>query len=295
MLGYIVPQKSELRVREYEIYNAYYCAVCHSIRDRYGQLPRLMLSFDSVFLAMLAASLSDEDDAVTEFRCGTHPWRKRNTLGKQRDGSSASVRKRENRPPASLGEIDYAADMLILLGYYNLLDDKADEKKAIGYLGSTALSGAFKKAKKNHPEKAELIQDGLRRLSTLEGRKEGSIDVVAEPFAKIMEEVFDIGAEDKAVTAGFRKIGYHIGKWIYLIDAADDLEKDRKKHSYNPLRYKAMDRESLLLNLRLYLSAVAETMDLLPIRKNRAILENIAYIGMNKKTDDIAEKFGNEE
>ncbi|MDR1068849.1 MAG: DUF5685 family protein, partial [Clostridiales Family XIII bacterium] len=78
MLGYIVPAKGELKVREFEIYNAYYCAVCRAVKKRYGELPRLMLSFDSAFLAMLLTAAENAEDGITEFRCAVHPWRKNN-------------------------------------------------------------------------------------------------------------------------------------------------------------------------------------------------------------------------
>ena len=290
MLGYIVPCKSELKIREFEVYNAYYCAVCHSIRDRYGQLPRLLLSYDSVFLAMMISALDSSNDEIKTFHCLTHPFKKRNIV-------------------SSMPEIDYAADILVILAYFNLKDDKEDERKAIGYAGELLLRSAYKKIKARMPDKAATICDSLDEIKRLEKADETQIDVIEEPFAVIMETVMDwpgiddleinVEVNDKkafliSMHLAYRQIGHYLGKWIYLIDAIDDLEMDIKSGSYNPLKYEEYTKERLHLNLQLYLAKVAEAMELLPLRKNIEILKNIVYVGLNIKTDEILEKFSKE-
>ena len=286
MFGYVIPNKSELKVREFEVYNAYYCAVCHSIRDRYGQLPRLLLTYDSAFLAMLISSLNDNQDDIDEFRCMTHPSRIRNVI-------------------KSTDEIDYAADMMILLGYYNLKDDYEDEKSLIGLAGSLYLKRAFKKLKDKYPEKTELVGRYLKQLSEVEKKNSDIFDEAAEPFSLLMEEIFDF---DKFSYNGYknecRKIGFHMGKWIYLMDAFDDLEKDIKKGNYNPVLiqfgykkddfqnesiedFKIRTNERIRLNLELYLANIGEQVDNLPLKKNKEIIENIVYLGLLGKTDEI--------
>jgi hypothetical protein len=290
MLGYVVPCKSELKLREFEIYNAYYCAICHSIRDRYGQLPRLLLSYDAVFLAMMLSAPSETADEITTFRCVTHPGKKRNIAVCTR-------------------EIDYAADMMLLLGYFNLKDDREDEGTPLGYAGEWFLRGAYRKIRGRMPEKAERIAACLGEMRALERERTDSLDRIAEPFANLMSEVMDYTgladirpAEDSGLSDGdytrslrsaYRRVGYHLGKWIYLIDAIDDLEDDKKHDSYNPLRYMddgAAPAERLKLNLLLYLAEIAEVMELLPLRKNAPILENIVYVGLNRRTEEILNK-----
>ena len=289
MLGYIVPQKSELKLREFEIYNAYYCAVCRSIRDRYGQLPRLLLSYDAVFLAMLHAAATDRPETIRVFRCGTHPGRKRNLA-------------------MGTPEIDYAADIMLLLGYQKLRDDRMDEKRLRGFAGEALLRRAYRKIRSAWPQKVSIIEAQLDALDTLELAREPRADAAAEPFALLMAEALDYPGVDavpmrensliapsdyiEGLRQAYRKIGYHLGKWVYLIDAADDLEADVRHDSYNPLRYGEKDVEQLQLSLKLSLSEIADTMDLLPIRKNRAIIENIVYVGLNIKTEEIFGKLG---
>jgi hypothetical protein len=297
MLGYVVPQKSELKLREFESYQAYYCAVCHAIRDRVGQLPRLMLSYDAVFLAMMIESPLEGDENISEFRCMTHPWRRRNI---------ADV------TPG----VAYAADMLVLLGYNKLIDDANDEHKIRGTFGKIGIKRAYKKVRALYPEKAVIIENALDLQAQLEMDEESSLDQLAEPSAIIMEEVFDWpgliaglrvkpamtrdGESDSALRmsdryldslrVAYRMLGRELGRWIYIIDAVDDLTDDVKSGSYNPLKFREYSRERLELTMKLSLATLSEAADVLPLRRNQAILENIIYVGLNMKTDEVIRK-----
>lgn len=287
MFGYVIPNKSELKVREFEVYNAWYCAVCHSLRDRYGQIPRLLLTYDSVFLAMILSTMNDKENSKTIFRCMTHP-------GKERYVASGTP------------EIDYAADMLVLLGYYNLKDDYEDEKSIVGLAGSTYLKRAFKKIKNKYPEKVKIIGEQLQNLTKIEKRNSDIFDEAAEPFSLLMEEVFDYDGmpEYDKYREAYRKIGFHLGKWIYLVDAFDDLKKDIEKKNYNPIiqqfkygidnyagesldDFKLRTNERIRLNLTLYLANIGECVERIPLNNNKEIIDNIVYLGLLTKTDDI--------
>jgi hypothetical protein len=331
MLGYAVPQKSELKLREFEIYQAYYCAVCHAIRDRVGQLPRLMLSYDAVFLAMMIESPLTDDENISEFRCLTHPWRRRNIA--------------EVTPG-----IAYAADRLVLLGYNKLVDDANDEHKIRGIFGKIGLKRAYRKVRALYPEKAVIIEGALELQARLELDEESSLDQLAEPSAIIMEEVFDwpglrdglrvkpamtreggcdassreggcgaalreggcdaspregdggaalrgcvgdtstiVGYAD-SLRLAYRLLGRELGRWVYIVDAVDDLTDDVKSGAFNPLKLGEYSRERLELTLKMSLATLAETADLLPLRRNRAVVENIIYVGLNMKTDEVIRK-----
>ncbi|MDR0817260.1 MAG: DUF5685 family protein [Clostridiales Family XIII bacterium] len=273
MFGYIIPAKSELKVREFEIYNAYYCGVCRSIAARYGQLPRFMLTYDAAFIAMMLAASDERPEDIRAFHCMTHPSRKRNLA---------------ERTP----EIDYAADVMLLLAYLHMEDDRADEHKIRGIAGMAALGSTFRKIKKRLPEKVTFAQNCLREQSALEAAGEKSIDRASEPTAQLMAGLLDWRDADwsPAVHAGYKMIGRSLGRWIYMIDAIDDIEKDRKSGAYNPLKQSGADKERLKMQMTLCLSDAAEALDLLPIKKNRKILENIIYVGLNIKQDEILQR-----
>lgn len=300
MLGYVKPDKPELKIKEFEIYGGYYCGICKSIAGRYGQLPRLTLNYDSVFLAILLAGISPEKEHIKIERCIIHPEKKRTIL--------------YDSP-----EIDYAADILLLLAYYKLKDDYQDEGSKKAALGAALMKGTYKKLRSTVPEKCAYVRDRLSELSRLEKENCPSIDRSAEPFAKLMEEVFDYPGWHKqgeaADTAGgaaessenadlsqtFRRIGYHLGKWIYLIDAFDDIEENVARKSFNPLlfqfefdpkreevsEFKDRIRERVERNLVLYLAEIAKSCDQLKFEKNQGLIENILYFGLMRKTEEV--------
>ncbi|HWQ79651.1 MAG TPA: DUF5685 family protein [Anaerovoracaceae bacterium] len=287
MLGYIKPDKPELKIKEFEIYGGYYCGICKSIGRRYGQFPRLALNYDSVFLAILTAAVSTDAEHIEIERCVIHPAKKRTIL--------------YDSP-----EIDYAADILLLLAYYKLKDDYRDDRSLKSAAAAALMGGTFHKLSDSVPEKCAYVRERLRELTRLEDENCPSIDRSAEPFAKLMEEVFDYPGLKKEENAAelsqiFRRIGYHLGKWIYLIDAYDDIDDDLKKKSFNPLpiqfefdpakesvsQFKERIRERVERNLMLYLAEIAKGCGLLKLEKNQGLIENILYFGLMRKTEEI--------
>lgn len=274
MLGYVTIYKGEMKVWEYEMYQGYYCGICKSIGRRYGQIPRMTLSYDAVFLALIIAGLNEDEDIVKQEHCITHHIKKNPVVY----GNSA---------------IDYAADMMVILAYHKLLDDWKDDKDIKAFGGKTMLRGAYRKLKAKYPPACESIETSLEKLSQLEKEKSGSLDAVSEAFADIMEILFTGYHNDDKVKRMLKEVGRNLGKWIYVIDAFDDLEKDKKGGAYNPLIYRrneALGVENLLYE---YLAATANAYDLLSIRKNKGILDNIIFMGLRSRTDLIARK-GNE-
>lgn len=311
MLGYVKIDKGELKVREYEVYCGYYCGICKSIGRRYGQLPRMALSYDAAFLAILLASLDDAPDAPLQEHCVVHPIRKKTMI--------------YNRA------VDYAGDVMLLLAWYKLLDDAKDENRLYAKATMVMLRGIYRKLEIRYPALCKGIEENLEALSALEHAKCDSIDQAADAFSRIMETIFREGvlalyapedgsaqpeqpgepdrpeqpAPDKAdadtlaETAG--RIGWHLGKWIYLMDAIDDIEENLESGSYNPLLYRFSydaSRETpsefreriepdLRFNLFHYLAIASNSLQELPLQKNRGILENIIYLGLYRKTEEI--------
>ncbi len=287
MLGYVKPDKPELKIKEFEIYGAYYCGICKSIAKRYGQFSRLALNYDSVFLAILIAGISEGKESLKFERCIVHPEKKRTIVY-----DSAFV--------------DYAADILLLLAYYKLKDDYLDEKNMKAALGMVFMKGTYRKLLNTVPDKCVFVKEQLSELNRLEKENCAAIDRSAEPFAKLMEEVFDYpGLKQKGngeeLSNIYRRIGYHLGKWIYLIDAYDDIEEDLKKKAFNPLilqfeydvsnempqQFKIRIKERVERNLVLYLAEIAKSCSHLKLEKNKGLIDNILYFGLMRKTEEI--------
>jgi hypothetical protein len=197
--------------------------------------------------------------------------------------------------------MDYVADMNVLLSWLNLEDKWQDDKSKIAYAGMLALKSAYKRVKAKYPNKSQVIIEQLKRLSQLENDHCDSIDEAAEPFAKLMEEVIqhDKIDWDNGSKMVIPWIGYHVGKWIYTIDALDDLEKDIQNRAYNPFihqyKYQGEDktefRDKMLkdaeFNLISTLSEIGRSFELLNFKQNKDIIGNIIYLGMQKKTETI--------
>lgn len=284
MFGYIVPEKPEMKIKDYELFRAYYCGVCRSIGRRQGQLKRFMLSYDSAFLAILLSAASGERITVLKKRCMAHPLEKRHMVD-------------EN------AVIEYASDINTILAYYNLEDKKRDEGSFVSASALIMLKKSFNRLRRKYERKCAAMQEHLAELVRLEKEKCASMDMAAEPFAKLMEEIMAYGplCTDEKTEKILRWTGYNLGKWIYLLDAYDDLEKDIKKGSYNPLiyqyRYEGQDlgefreqiRDRVEFNLTYSLNEISRAFELLDIKMNKDILENIIYLGMLRKTEKILE------
>lgn len=282
MFGYIVPEKPEMKIKEYELFRAYYCGVCRSIGKRHGQFKRLTLSYDSAFLAVLLTAIADERVNIEKKRCMAHPLAKRHMA-------------------AGSGVVDYASDINILLAYYNLKDKRRDGGKIIPAAAMAALHRVFLKLRKRYDRKCGIMENRLNELISLEKEKCASMDKAAEPFARLMEEVtaYEPLCSDEKNEQKLRWIGYNLGKWIYLIDAFDDIEEDITEGNYNPLIYqygyesgsvaefKRQIQKNVEFNLTYSLNEIAKAYELFNIKINSGILENIIYMGMLRKTENI--------
>lgn len=282
MFGYVLPEKPELKIKEYELFRAYYCGVCKSIGQKWGQLPRVVLNYDCTFLAILLSSIYEDTMEIKNQRCIAHPVKKHAYIHKNKF-------------------VEYASDMNILLAYYNLRDNWVDDKQMISGAGMVVLRHAFKQIRKKYTVKCEEMENYLSMLSQLEKTGCASMDQAAEPFARLMETLMDfepVGESNNSIAA-LKWLGYNLGKWIYIIDAYDDLEEDIKKGSYNPLarqfkltskpdsETQTIIRERVEFNLTYTLSQIAKSVELLNFKHSKGIIENIVYMGMLRKTEKI--------
>lgn len=283
MLGYVTADKPELKMREFEQYRGYYCGVCKSIGRRYGQLPRMVLSYDAAFLALLLAGLSEKKDEPTKERCIANPLKKKVVVSNE--------------------AVDYAADVMLILAWYKLLDDAHDEGKLSAKAATSALKGIYRKLQQARPGLCAKVGEHLAQLTQLEDAKCTSLDEAAEAFARIMEAIFEEGPmpENFREQVVLRRIGYHLGKWIYLMDAIDDIEENIQSGAYNPLLYrftyepgepdfKNRIMDTCRFNLFHYLGEIGKAVDLLSLKKNRGVIENIIYSGLLRKTEEMTKE-----
>ncbi|MCR5789408.1 MAG: DUF5685 family protein [Lachnospiraceae bacterium] len=263
MFGYVIVNKQELKFREFDRYRSYYCGLCRSLRENHGGLGQLSLSYDMTFVIMLLTALYEPETAEGLVKCAAHPFEKHPT--------------RRNRFTY------YAADMNLLLTYEKCLDDWKDERKVLRRLYAAGLKGKKKRIEERYPKKAETIREALQTIQDYEVTREVNIDLPAGAFGTIMAEIlaYDQDPWEKEL----RAIGFYLGKFIYIMDAFDDLEKDRKSGSYNPLLLRSSDEVSLTEDtenmLVMMMGECCRAFERLPIvSEDAVILRNILYSGV---------------
>lgn len=220
MFGYVRPQKSELLVREFEQYRGVYCALCKQLGKSYGAISRMTLSYDCTFLAMLLMGLSGSPAGFETGRCVVNPLKKCTYCTGERK------------------ELIYAAALSVTMIWRKLKDDLADDRlpgKLRACLILPLLARAHKKAARQYPEMERLAAALAQGQKEAERSAEASVDMCAEPTAAMLAGVCRNAAQDETQGRLLEQFGYFLGRWIYLMDAADDLEKDLKEGAFNPL------------------------------------------------------------
>ncbi len=274
MFGYVVINEQELKVREVGLYRSYYCGFCKRLREKYGFPGQMTLSYDMTFLILLLTDLYDAEDEVGMTRCLAHPL------------ESHATRCNEFT--------DYAADMNLILSYYASEDDWKDEHKVRRLLLSGLLKGRSSRAAVDYGHKAAVIKDRLDKLHEAEEQNETDIDRMAGYFGDIMAELFAVKEDDWETP--LRRMGFYLGKFIYIMDAYDDLEKDIRNGSYNPLRPLAdrADYDDYCHQiLTMMISRSCEAFELLPCVELLPIMRNILYSGVWTRYNIVRDKKSN--
>jgi len=277
MFGYVRTDEPYLYKKDEVLFNSLYCGICKSIGKVCGQKARLCLTYDIAFFSAIAHNILGEDITIKKQRCITH-WFKRRPIA-QRDKLT-----------------DLLADINVLLAYYKVQDDIVDQGKGKGK--KLLLKKGFKKAEKRNKEISNIIKEQYELLREEEKSNCSSIDRICEPFAVMMERLSNIVFGEKA-TEDTASLFYNLGKWIYLIDALDDFEKDKKEDNYNvfveihgknsPFTTVVRDTElSFVLN-SIFVS-IQENLKNIKFNFNTDLIENILLKGIQKKTKAVIEK-----
>lgn len=270
MFGYVTVHKEELKMKDYTTYKGFYCGLCRTLQVSFGPVGQSTLTYDMTFFVILLTSLYESEIKKEQHRCVVHPVKKQLQLRNEIS--------------------QYAADMNMIMSYYHFKDDWDDEQRISGFVGKTVLTGTYKKICEKYPRQSAVIKEQMEQLNRLEKENSYDLDQVSGTFGKLMGELFVLN-EDQWSTY-LREFGFNLGKFIYLMDAYDDLESDKKKHVYNPLtklsmekkeEYEAVVRDSLTL----LMTEATENFEKLPCLEFADILRNILYVGVWEKYDRI--------
>lgn len=271
MFGYIRICEPELKVKDLRRYRAFYCGLCRTLKEKYGSPGQMTLSYDLTFIAILLNSLYESELRDSACRCKTHPVKKQEMLQSKMT--------------------EYAADMNLILSYYHLKDDWEDERKPGSLLGLHALGRKAEKTARQYPRQCKVMRKELKALERIEAVGSQNIDEAAGCFGRLMEEVLvcqkDVWEED------LRRMGFFLGKFIYVMDAYEDLEKDEEQGNYNPLRALSREADYEERCRKILCMMIAEStaaFEKLPCLQDADILRNILYIGVWNRYNRIQEK-----
>lgn len=271
MYGYIIANQEELKLKDYKKYRSFYCGLCHTLGKKHGVKGQITLSYEMTFLSVLLNALYEEPLTHEKHICMIHPAQKHDML---------------------FNEItEYAADMEVLLAYYKALDNWHDERDVKSQAFSKTLAKEVKAIEERWPRQSETVRACIEALSKAEVENDQDIDKVAGYTGKMLGELFvykkDMWSED------LRRMGFYLGKFVYLMDAFEDIEKDVKKKNYNIWlsRRTRKDFDALVENtLTLMLGDCARIFEVLPIVQDIDILRNILYSGVWIKYNAVIEK-----
>ena len=271
MFGYVVMNKPEIKFKDFDMYRSFYCGLCRELKERYGLSGQITLTYDMTFVILLLSGLYEPPTKKGLTRCIVHPVRR--------------------QPVRKNAITEYAADMNIFLTYYKCKDDWNDERSILGLAFGKLLERKEKKSEKLWSKKVQTIVSCLDELSELEKENATDIDRVSGCFGRIMAEIFAYREDVWEPT--LRRMGFYFGKFIYLLDAYDDVEEDVKKGNYNPFSkdyiIKGFD-DRVKSMLMMMMAETCREFEKLPIIKYTDILRNILYSGVWCRFENVSGK-----
>jgi len=261
MFGYITINQKELTREQFARFHAMYCGLCRTLRLRFGSLGRLGLSYDMTCLAVLLNALYEPEENIGSERCALHPAR--------------------SHPYVTSPAFDYAADLNLALAYHKCRDNWQDDHSAAGRLGMAITEKQYQSVRERLPGQCSAIESWLARQSEIEKNNVRDIDLCANLTGEALGALYawrdDVWADD------LRALGAAIGRFVYFMDAYEDLPKDIRKNHFNPLKelsrqsnYEALCRDALTM----FIAEGAAAFERLPILRDAEILRNILYSGV---------------
>lgn len=263
MFGFIVANIEALSEAETARYKGAYCGLCRTLQRRHGDFSRMTLNYDMTFLVLLLSSMYEPEEESGEGRCMAHPLHRRSWW--------------KNR------FTDYAADMNVALAWHNCMDDWTDERKLLSLTEAKLLRARYEKVYRTWPRQCDVIEGCMETLRAVETSETCAPDAAANAFGQLMGELFAV-EEDSVWNPRFRAFGEALGRFIYMMDACVDLEKDQKKGNYNPLLalYPSgtVDEEEKLALLKMLIAECSAEFERLPLLQDVEILRSVLYSGV---------------
>ena len=272
MFGYITPFTPELKVRDQELYQAYYCGLCRAL-GKYGLSSKLTLTYDATFACVLLSAASGKEPEFSLRGCPAHPVRGR-------------------IPTVTPDEVsDYCAAVCVLLAKYKLIDDSRDGKP-MRKAALPVIRRGVSRAEKKYPEAARVLDEGLKKLGEIEASEPCDPDAAPLLFGGLLGSLLSAypGLSDE-VRPIICELGKKLGGFIYTADAWDDRAEDEKRGSYNIFLRGGFDDPKAVCTamLDMYINSAVLAYDLLDVSTGRDLLDNIMHMGLSCRAAEVLE------
>lgn len=283
MLGYVRAYKPDMKMRDYELYKGVYCSLCRALGRNYSPLAQLFLSYDFALACVLRLAAAENGCTFSKKRCPYNPAKKCMIC-------------------VSKDVFDFCAHAVIITVYYKVIDNLRDKgfiSKLAAALVFPAVALMHKKAVRLAPDIEKAVSVAMKLQAETEVKPSLSIDEAAHPSAQALATVFALGFEGKTKEA-LSKIGYMTGRFVYILDAADDLEDDKKKGAFNPFsgedissaESRKIFAEKVRGMLNLTQSIALESLDMLEVKRFYDIMDNILLEGLSNCAERVLAKYG---
>lgn len=271
MFGYVIINKPELKIKDFECYQSFYCGLCQALKDGYGHIGQLSLNYDLTFVALVLSGLYEAANDMIDSRCLMHPQKKRRKIANEFSG--------------------YCADMTVLLTYLKFCDDWNDEHRIRSGMMRRLYQPYYMMLKQKYPDKTARMETALQENHRLEQNGCSDLDRLAALSGVLMGEV--LTPRDDEWYAGLYEMGDYLGRFIYIMDAYDDREEDQKQQRFNPLTTYAKKTnfdQWVHESLGLMMARSARAFEKLPILLYGDLIRNIIYSGVWAKYEAIKKK-----
>lgn len=283
MFGYIKPFKPELKFKEFDIYKSVYCGFCKLLGKSYGSVYKLTLSYDFTFVALLGKAIEQDCPKITKCKCMVHPFVKKTCT--------------------SLDDQEMLSSAAVMMLYMKFSDDIHDHKvfKKLYYKNLQMLTKpAFKKAKERYPELYKAFAQTIMKQNDVEKQPNLSIDVYSQPTSEGLAYLLSCISQDDSQKRVLSRLGFLLGKYVYQVDALDDLEKDLKNDTFNPYIFQ-LDRgidivkSDVVCSLNMLIGEIIATYELIEFVRYKEVLDNIVYFGLQNTVTMITKQCDNKE
>ena len=276
LLGYVRAYKPELKCREYDVYRGIYCTLCKTLLRRYSPIGQLFLSYDAAFFALMLFAVSPQCPVMRDTRCCYNPAKKCLSCGRSEP-------------------MNFCADVSVLLYYHQILDHLRDRgffKKLLSFLALPTAWLLYRKASRLQPQADAIIRRAMARQTAAESDSSCSLDAAADPSAEALRQLAALHSPD----ADFGQLFYLLGRFVYLIDAVDDVRQDVRHGNFNPLgsAYRSSPEtfaDVAMQKLHLNIAQMLQCFDRIAWNELSSIVHNVVFDGLYNTALFVTKQF----